>query len=673
MKKERKTNLGNFHVRKGFAKNAVLAVVTLSSLIVGMAAAPITQMGFATEEITGKSIRNDDKPLNAADAAAFVQQLIDETENVLDDSQDLDGVEDLKGKISTAFKQRGAMTGKTKKQIVDLFMADVKAAIEDEAVQGTISEALTAAMNADGESTGTTEPTEPTEPTTPTKTTEPTKPTTPDRPNTNASLRQYIRSLQYDARKLLAVQGDGGTLIVDKEKGKKNERKPGNAKIIRCVRTERSLSKNFEDVAILQPTQGVIYPGALVYADQELVDGKPRPLTGLPRAPIDLRLDLPGLQDEGSFVIANPTDGKVQSAVNKALNFWNNSTSFKDGYINPSRSNYNSTIAYSSEQLAMSLGFNVKWASGDASAQFKYSSSSEKNVVVAVYRQVFYTVTFDAPNLPEQFFDSSVTAEEAKDAFNSENPSAPAYVSSVNYGRIIMLRMETDKSTSAMEAQAAFNYAAGVVTVGATAEANYNKIISNSSITVVTMGGNAEVASEAVSARGAADLQRIIKGKNAVYSKNNPGVPIAYTVKFLKDNTVAKMGSTTDFVTEDCKELDNLWVKINHSGAYIAHFYANWDQPDPNNPEQMIPMSRKEEGKTSGYQIKFDFPGDAENIRLKLENDTGLVWQPRREILNRILTPKELNSCFTVHGTTLGSGVDIKSSDPKINPSGGCP
>ena len=129
---------------------------------------------------------------------------------------------------------------------------------------------------------------------------------------------------------LLAVQGDGGTLIVDKEKDKKSERKIGNAKIIRCTRTSRSLSKNFEDVAILQPTQGVIYPGALIYADQELVDGKPRPLSELGRAPINLRLDLPGLEDEGSFTVADPSDGKVQSALNKALNFWNVRIYFSD-------------------------------------------------------------------------------------------------------------------------------------------------------------------------------------------------------------------------------------------------------------------------------------------------------------------------------------------------------
>nr|MBP9665105.1 hypothetical protein [Pyrinomonadaceae bacterium] len=116
----------------------------------------------------------------------------------------------------------------------------------------------------------------------------------------------------------------------------------------------------------------------------------------------------------------------------------------------------------------------------------------------------------------------------------------------------------------------------------------------------------------------------------------------------------------TDFTTEDCKELDNIWVKVIHSGAYIAHFTATWNEPDPNNLEQVVQKERKEHGKTSGYQVKFDFPGDATNIRLKMENDTGLVWQPQREILSRVLLPVDYNKCYTVHGTTLGSGYSVK-------------
>ena len=474
-------------------------------------------------------------------------------------------------------------------------------------------------------------------------------------PNTSASLRQYIKALTYDPKLLLAVQPTGGELIQEKIKGTSQTRDTKPGKIVRCTRTDHSLSGNFDDVAILQPTQGVIYPGALLYADQNLVDGQPRPLTGLPRAPIDLRLDLPGLEEDGSFTIANATDGKVQTSVAKALRKWNDGPSYKEGYINASRQSYKSTVAYSSEQLALSLGVNVKWAQGDAAAQFKFDMSNEKTVAVMMYKQVFYTVTYDAPNLPEQFFDPSVSVDEAKEAFHAEKDVisdqklVPAYVSSVNYGRIIMFRLEADKSVLGVDAQAALNYGTGAVTVGVDAKAKYDKILSNSSITVVTMGGSAEVASEAVSARSAGDLMPIIKGKNAVYSKSNPGVPIAYTVKFLKDNTIAKMGSTTDFTTTDCQELRNIWIKLVHNGWYSAHFDVTWD-------EEGHPNQTFHADKNKDWQQTLSFPGDTTNIRVNISNDTGLVWDPRREIINRQLVPTELNKCLIIEGTTLGSG-----------------
>jgi thiol-activated cytolysin len=628
-----------------------------------LAAAPLTGTQHAAGDQIARPVPTpENDPLNSTAATEFVQLLTEQAENVLDDAFDLEEVNAVKGKIGAAFAKRGAMTGKTPKQIIVMYLADASANIEDAEVVESMRSAfggLIDAATAENEPEPQPAPAPSAEPEAtpaPGPAATPAEDTKPEtQPNTSASLRQYIKSLSYDPKLLLAVQPTGGELLQEKVKStdKTREAKPG--KIVRCTRTTRSLSGNFDDVARLQPTQGVIYPGALLYADQNLVDGQPRPMTGLPRAPIDLRLDLPGLEEDGSFTIANATDGKVQTAVAKALRKWNDGPSYKEGYVNASRQSYKSTVAYSSEQLAMSLGVNVKWAQGDAAAQFKFDMSNEKTVAVMMYKQVFYTVTYDAPNLPEQFFDKSVTVDEAKEAFHaskdvpSDEKQVPAYVSSVNYGRIIMFRLEADKSVLGIDAQAALNYGTGAVSVGVDAKAKYDKIISNSSITVVTMGGSAEVASQAVSARSAADLMPIIKGKNAVYSKSNPGVPIAYTVKFLKDNTIAKMGSTTDFTTTDCQELRNIWIKLVHNGWYTAHFDVTWD-------EEGKPNQTFHADKNKDYQQTLTFPGDTTNIRVNISNDTGLVWEPRREIINRPLVPTELNKCLIIEGTTLGSG-----------------
>ena len=63
------------------------------------------------------------------------------------------------------------------------------------------------------------------------------------------------------------------------------------------------------------------------------------------------------------------------------------------------------------------------------------------------------------------------------------------------------------------------------------------------------------MASEAVEARSAGDLVPIITGENAVYSRGNPGVPISYAVKYLKDDQVAKLGYTTEYTATECSAI----------------------------------------------------------------------------------------------------------------------
>ena len=635
------------------ASKAFVALLILGSLIVPTFAGPFARAAVASTQITAESIPQPqplpqptpakEKPLDEEAATALAAGLKEALEAEVED-------EEARTAIGAKWEAR-TMAGNTRTQILAMLFADVKSVVTEKEKQDAVWEGWKAVgVEAEAEETTTSE--EPKEEpkeetgTTPKTPTEPQQPTT--QPGANGTLKQYIRNLSYDPRKLLAASAEGGVLLYDKPDPKKpieNMRKPGSGNITRCTKTAHNMKKNFEEIAIMQPTQGVIYPGALVIADKELLEGKPRPMNGLARAPIDLRLDLPGLEEEGSFKIANPTDGKVQTAINKSLSFWNNSPAFKEGYVNPSRSSFNATTAYSTEQLAIGLGFNAEWAQGAASAQLKAATNSEKNVVVAVYKQVFYTVTYDAPGVPEQVFDASVTAQDAKEIFNSDAP--PAYVSSVSYGRLIMLRMETDKNESNIKAEAAFKYATGAIKVGGNLEMEYKKLIANSQFTVVTMGGNAEAASQSVSAKGPEDLFPIIKGKNAVYSKSNPGVPIAYSVKFLKDDRVALMGATTDYVEEKCETLNNLWLELRQNGVYVANFDVTWDEPG-NGPNAPAVRQRKVEDHGLGSKMVVNFPGDATNIHVVLKTSPG------RLIMDRFLTPDDLNKAFQTGGHLVG-------------------
>jgi thiol-activated cytolysin len=117
-----------------------------------------------------------------------------------------------------------------------------------------------------------------------------------------------------------------------------------------------------------------------------------------------------------------------------------------------------------------------------------------------------------------------------------------------------MFRMETSSSYTSAEVEAAFKYAAGTQVDG-DLEARYQEVLSSSTVEVITLGGNAAVASEAVTARTAGDLVPIITGENAVYSRSNPGVPISYAVKYLKDDQLAKLGYTTEYTATECSSV----------------------------------------------------------------------------------------------------------------------
>lgn len=136
--------------------------------------------------------------------------------------------------------------------------------------------------------------------------------------------------------------------------------------------------------------------------------------------------------------------------------------------------------------------------------------------------------------------------------------------------------------------------------------------------------------------------------------------PLASKQSAASLNSAAQPRPTPPVGDEDAIKADDedgIWIKVVHAGAFIADFTVTWDEPGKK------PQSRKELGKVNGFTTVFEIPAEAENIRLTITNDTGLVWQPKREIINRTLGPKDLNKCYKISGTTLGSKIDTSCTE----------
>ena len=386
-----------------------------------------------------------------------------------------------------------------------------------------------------------------------------------------ADIQEYISKLNYNPEQMLNIQETGGEESAREVlQDTSSEITEGNFTTI-CRQTTYNLKKNFDQVAILRPTTGIVWAGALVKGNESLMDGIPEPI-GIERAPITLSINLPGMGANGTRTVPNPAASSVQAAIDSSLEWWNNNA-YVDGYVNAANSSFHLGTSYSSKQLSLDVDLNAEWASGSVSTQFNYFSSEKKKVVMAVFKQAFYDVIFDTPTSPEKVFSEDASVDRVKNII--DDAVAPAYIKSVTYGRIIMFRMESTSSYKSADVEAAFRYAAGF-SVDGNLKTTYEEILTESSIDLVTIGGNAAVATEPISSTGGNansildKVRGIISGENAVYSKDNPGVPIAYSVFYLKDNSLAKLGYTTEYTANECVTTQN----SNTISVYLGNFTA---------------------------------------------------------------------------------------------------
>ncbi len=398
------------------------------------------------------------------------------------------------------------------------------------------------------------------------------EPTGIDTEKNASNIQEYLSKLDYNQDEMLNYQNTGGQeSSKDIVQDTSETTVDGNFTTI-CKTTTYNLKKNFDRVAILRPTTGIVWPGALVKGNESLLDGVPEPI-GIERAPITFSINLPGMGSNGIKTVANPAASSVQAAIDSSLEWWN-SNAYEEGYVNAANSSFHLSSSFSSKQLALDVDLNAEWASGSVSTQLNHFSSDKKKVVMAVYKQAFYDVIFDTPTSPEKVFGNEASFEKVKSVIN--NATAPAYIKSVTYGRIIMFRMEATSSYSSTEVEAAFKYSAGF-SVDGNLKARYEKILRESTIDLVTIGGNASVATEPISNAntGSASsiidkIKGVIAGKNAVYSRDNPGVPIAYSVFYLQDNSLAKLGYTTEYTAKECVTTQN----SNTISVYFGNFTA---------------------------------------------------------------------------------------------------
>lgn len=464
--------------------------------------------------------------------------------------------------------------------------------------------------------------------------------------NQTSALKDYLFGLTYNPLDILTRKGE--TL----ENRYNTSAKEQNGEFVVVEKIKKTLSTGTADVSI-NGNQNV-FLGGLYKANQNLLENQPE-LISLARAKGTVSVDLPGMIQSDSRIEADPTTSGMQSAMNTLVERW--TKNYSSSHSVPARVQYESTTAYSMNQLKAKFGADFEKAGAPLKIDFEAVQKGEKQIEVVNFKQIYYTATFDAPTNPAAVFDKSVTPEDLKQrGVDSQTP--PVYVSNVSYGRQIYVKFEsTSKST---ELKAAINAVIKGATIAPNSE--WSRLLKNTSVTAVIVGGNASGAAKVVT--GTVENLKDLIREGANFSAQSPAVPISYKTAFLKDNAQATFQNSTDYIETKVTSYKNGFLKLHHKGAYVARYYIYWDEityDEQGNPE-IRSRQWEDNGKnrTSGFQTEIQFRGNVRNLRIKVQEKTGLVWEPWRTVYNRTDLPLVQQRTITHWGTTLNPKVDEK-------------
>ena len=461
-----------------------------------------------------------------------------------------------------------------------------------------------------------------------------------------AELNNYLFGLNYDKTNILTRRGEAIENYTNT-----STKQQGNEFVV-VEKVKKNLSNGSADVAI--NGNGDIFLGALFKANQDLLENKPQQIS-LDRSKGRISVDLPGMVGGDSYVDANPTVSGMQEGVNTLLNRWHEKYAAKNPA--PARMQYESTSAYSMNQLKAKFGSDFEKVGVNLKIDFEAVNKGEKQVEVVDFKQIYYTANFDAPKNPSDVFAPGVTVDQLKARGIDEN-TPPVYVSSVSYGRQMYVKFETTSKST--ELKAAIN--AVIKGVPIKAESEWARVLKNTTVTVSIVGGNADGAARVVTGT-VEDLKKLIQ-EGATFSTQNPAVPISYKTAFLKDNQVATIQSNTDYIETKVTSYKNGYLNLQHKGAYIARYYVYWDEVtyDKDGVESIRSRQWEDNGKnrTAGFQTELQFKGNVRNIRVKIQEKTGLVWEPWRTVYNRTDLPLVQKRTIVNSGTTIRPKYDEK-------------
>jgi hypothetical protein len=303
-----------------------------------------------------------------------------------------------------------------------------------------------------------------------------------------------------------------------------------------------------EEPMLLDPTADVIFPGSLLKA-QSITDGTYIPII-VPRRPMLISTSLTNVKGSPKDTILDPArKSSAQEGLSRLLN--------RDLIGNfPAKMTKDVSRVYTEEQATLHVGADFNGWGAKVTAKFDWGNKKIKQRYLVKFYQEFFSVSVDMPAKPSDMFSST------------PNPQligsySPVYVSNVKYGRVVLFLWETESDSTGIEADLNASYSGLVAGGGVHVNAKFKSLMQKATMKVFAVGGDAEEGSKINSPE---TLQTFIE-KGVKYSNANQGVPIAYSLRFLKNNSIAKVVQSSEYTVSNCEVTNGETHTIKQSQA----------------------------------------------------------------------------------------------------------
>lgn len=296
-------------------------------------------------------------------------------------------------------------------------------------------------------------------------------------------------------------------------------------------------AKKHKSLLLIDNNYEIIYPGAIFYGEP-MQRGIYQPIS-TNRQPLTFSTSIIGVQNV-SMTVQNPSLSSIRTAISQIISNEN----IRE-ITPPAHYSWKTEATHSYEQFALSFGIHLEIESLYGSIQnlLQLNIDSSRNLVQqqfsSLFHQKYYTIDIDIPNNVSSLF---------QEAPHDIGEISPIYVSSVTYGRVILSHIESYNSKS--KVSTAFDNLFSLnslLYIDGNLDTHSQNTLLNANIHSTVIGGSGSICNDVNSIYS---LRKCIINGGQEYQT---GVPYKYTLRYLKDNTLAPIVLTSEYHATECQ------------------------------------------------------------------------------------------------------------------------